>query len=143
MKLIVCRGLPASGKTTAARAWVAEDPAARARVNRDDIRAMLHNGVYLGETTEAQVRALQLDAVVGLLVLGPDVICDDTNLKPDIFDRLLAAAALVDADVEVWDMRDVPVEVCVKRDRARQHPVGEDVIRRMAAEWLENVRLPR
>lgn len=39
-KLIITRDLPASGKTTWARSWVAEDPIHRTRVNRDDIRAM-------------------------------------------------------------------------------------------------------
>ena len=39
--LVITRGLPGSGKTTYARAWVAEDREHRARVNRDDIRQML------------------------------------------------------------------------------------------------------
>jgi len=38
--LIVTRGLPGSGKTTAATAWVAEEPLRRARVERDEIRSM-------------------------------------------------------------------------------------------------------
>lgn len=37
-KIIVTRGLPASGKSTWAKAWVAADPANRVRVNRDAIR---------------------------------------------------------------------------------------------------------
>ena len=36
--LLLTRGLPASGKTTFARAWVAESPTDRARINRDDLR---------------------------------------------------------------------------------------------------------
>jgi predicted kinase len=31
-KLVITRGLPGSGKTTHAVAWVAEDPAHRARI---------------------------------------------------------------------------------------------------------------
>ena len=40
-ELVVTRGLPASGKTTWAQAWVADDPTRYARVSRDDLRAML------------------------------------------------------------------------------------------------------
>jgi predicted kinase len=37
-KLILTRGVPASGKSTWAKAWVEEDPLNRVRVNRDNLR---------------------------------------------------------------------------------------------------------
>lgn len=40
-RLIICRGLPASGKTTWAKEWVMKDPGNRVRINLDDIRSML------------------------------------------------------------------------------------------------------
>lgn len=40
-KLIITRGLPASGKSTWAKQWVLEDPEHRVRINQDDIRLML------------------------------------------------------------------------------------------------------
>src|SRR3990167_2822145 len=40
LQLVCTRGLPASGKTTWAREGVANDPARRVRVSRDDFRAM-------------------------------------------------------------------------------------------------------
>lgn len=43
-KLIVIRGLQGSGKSTAARHWVAADPTRRVRVNVDGLRTMGHNG---------------------------------------------------------------------------------------------------
>ena len=45
--LVITRGLPASGKTTKAREWVAADPVRRARVNRDDVRAQLHDSAHV------------------------------------------------------------------------------------------------
>ena len=39
-KLIITRGLPASGKSTWAKQWVLEDPEHRVRINQDDIRLM-------------------------------------------------------------------------------------------------------
>lgn len=40
-KLILCRGIQGSGKTTWAKQWVLEDPEHRVRFNNDDIRNML------------------------------------------------------------------------------------------------------
>lgn len=39
--LIITRGLPASGKSTFARAWVEEDPGNRVEINRDSTRKFL------------------------------------------------------------------------------------------------------
>ena len=40
-KIILCRGIQGSGKTTWAKQWVLEDPEHRVRFNNDDIRNML------------------------------------------------------------------------------------------------------
>ena len=80
-QLTITIGLPGSGKSTRALAWVAEDPARRARVNRDDLRRMLHGGRLGTAEQEAAVTALQHPAVQALLELGYDVVADDTNLS--------------------------------------------------------------
>jgi len=72
-RLIVTYGLPGSGKTTKARAWVAENPGHRARVNRDDLRAMAHASVYLGRETEDQICAVVNASIAALLRHGVDV----------------------------------------------------------------------
>ena len=40
-KIIMCRGIQSSGKSTWARNWALEDPEHRIRYNNDDIRNML------------------------------------------------------------------------------------------------------
>lgn len=40
-KIILCRGIQGSGKTTWAKQWTLEDPEHRVRFNNDDIRNML------------------------------------------------------------------------------------------------------
>ena len=40
-QVIVCQGIPASGKSTYANEWVLEDPVHRVRINMDSIRNML------------------------------------------------------------------------------------------------------
>jgi predicted kinase len=133
--LVVTRGLPGCGKTTRARAWVAADPARRARVNRDDLRAMLHAGAWRGGDTEEQIVAVRNAAIGTLLRHGVDVVCDDTNLPRRTVRDLGALAARHGARLQVWDMTDVPVEVCVARDAAREHPIGAAVIRGLAARF--------
>jgi predicted kinase len=131
--LIITRGLPGSGKSTRARAWVAEDERQRTRVNRDDIRRMLH-GRRLGTGgQERQVTLVQLASIRSLLRGGHDVVCDDTNLMPEHVEQLRKAAEQVGAEFEVWDMTDVDIDVCTVRDHAREGDarVGEDVIRDM------------
>lgn len=134
VKLIITRGLPGSGKTTRARAWVAEDPMRRARVNRDDLRTMAHDGVYLSPDednpgTERAIMAVRDATISALLKRGVDVVCDDTNLPARVARDLRKVAVLAGAEFEVWDMTDVDVEICVERDAARPVPVGETKIR--------------
>lgn len=138
--LIATRGLPASGKTTAAIAWVRADEAWRVRINRDDLRDMGH-GRRLGTgAQEAIVSGIQHNGVRAALAHGTDVIVDDTNLSNAAINQLAGIAAEMGADFEVWDFRDVPVEVCIARDAQRGgfDCVGEDVIRDMYERHILN-----
>lgn len=133
--LVVTVGLPGSGKTTWARAWIAEDPERRARVNRDDLRAMFG---CLPVGTSAQERAVtvvQHAAVASLLDAGWGVVVDDTNLHPRTMRDLRGLAAGRGARFRVEDFLGVPVEVCVARDAGRDRVVGEAVIRDMWARY--------
>lgn len=141
-KLIICRGLPASGKTTRARAWVAEDPTSRARVNRDDLRRMLHDGVFMGQDTERRVAAARDAAIVALLEQGCDVISDDTNLPQKVARGLAQLASSRSIGTEIWDLTDVPLEECLRRDVLREHGVGADVIAGMHGRYLGGAKYP-
>lgn len=141
-RLVITRGLPASGKTTFARAWVAEDVQSRARVNRDDLRASLFAGHgVLGHTLEEVVTTAQRAQVQALLERGTSVVVDDTNLRLRFARAWAEIAADVGAEFEVHDLP-TPVEECIKRDEARQAAgqrfVGRAVIEDMAkrfAKW--------
>lgn len=132
-KLIITRGLPGCGKTTRARAWVAEDPTTRARVNRDDFRAMLHNGFH---DQERAVTSARDAAITALLKRGVNVVADDTCLPQRHARDLHRLAVLAGAEFEVWDMTAVSPDVCVDHDRMRPDPVGERVIRDMYWRFL-------
>jgi len=144
VKLIICRGLPACGKTTRAKAWVAEDPAGRHRVNRDDLRRMLNSSVYSRET-EDHIRKLRDQMIETLLRRGVSVISDDTNLPQRTARDLARIARKFGAEVGVWDMTDTPLDRCLERDFWREssgHSVGDDVIRGMHARFIAGRKYP-
>lgn len=128
--LTITRGLPGSGKTT----WAQHQPGVR--VNRDDLRAMLHGDQPWTPALEKVTVAARDTLIRAMLQRDVSVVCDDTNLDQATVDKLEAIGWLAGADVHVHDLRGVPLEVCVERDAARLadggRGVGGDVIREMA-----------
>ena len=127
-KLIITRGLPASGKSTWAKKWVLEDPEHRVRINQDDIRLML--GKYWVPSREKLVQEIQFDAIIEALSREFDVVIDNTNLNNkvlDQFNRLIRT--FEDYEIEYKDFFDTPLSVCIERDKNRDLQVTEKVIR--------------
>ena len=127
-KLIITRGLPASGKSTWAKQWVLEDPEHRVRINQDDIRLML--GKYWVPSREKLVQEIQCNAIVEALNREFDVVIDNTNLNKkvlDQFNRLIRT--FEDYEIEYKDFFDTPLSVCIERDKNRDLQVTEKVIR--------------
>ncbi len=139
-RLIVTRGLPASGKTTFARKL---QPGV-VRVNRDDLRRMLHGERLFTQWAEGQVTVVQRAQVEALLRAGADVCVDDTNLRSRTMRDWAQLAARFGAEFEVHDFTDVPVDECVRRDaeRPEQDRVGEESIRRLHERYLAGRALP-
>jgi predicted kinase len=146
--LRITRGLPGSGKSTLAAEWVAEDPTSRAQVNRDSLRAMLHNSVWIGgrSGTEGATIAARDAIIKALLRKGVDVICSDTNLPQKVARDLRNLATIAGAELEVIDLTNVPLDLCLERDAERETRfmldrdgdggVGGDVIRGMHSRYL-------
>lgn len=145
LQLVITRGLPASGKTTWARAWVANDPVRYARVSRDDFRQMLYGAgpdvtsyqAYFAaenlHVREAAVTAAEREAVRGLLENGRNVVVDDTNLRVRYVRQWAELARDHGAEFRIEDFTHVPAEECVRRDEMRGLKVGYRVIMDMAA----------
>ncbi|MFD3543236.1 AAA family ATPase [Streptomyces sp. NPDC058662] len=127
-------GLPASGKTTAARALQAASGGRMRRVNLDDLRAMLDlpdPGRGRSFAHEQTVLEVQDAAVRAAVDGGFDVVVDNTHLTKNIPKRLKAAVGGL-ATFVVHDFTDVPLEECLRRDAARERQVGEEIIRVLA-----------
>jgi predicted kinase len=118
-ELIVTRGIAGSGKSTWAKAWVAEDVRRRARVERDDLRNMLHDGVWKGRHTENQVINSEIAVVGALLLEGISVVVSDTNLDVATFGMWKDFAEKMNVKFSMQDFRDVPLEVCIERNALR------------------------
>jgi predicted kinase len=145
--IVITRGLPASGKTTWALAWLAEDPEKRARANRDDLRAAMFGATgVLDRAREDLVTEAQRAIVRGALRGGRDVVVDDTNLRARYARAWVDLAVAEGADWRVQDFTDVPVDECIARDAARaargERAVGGDVIGTMNTKFLNGRALP-
>ena len=132
-KLILCRGIQGSGKSTWARQWVEEDPENRVRINNDDIRNML--GKYWVTSRENLVSSIKENMAEEAISRGYDIVVDNMNLNPKevLFWKRMIEDANMDPDgykyeIEFKDFF-IPLEECIRRDAMRPNPIGEKVIR--------------
>ncbi len=132
-KLIICRGIQGSGKTTWAKQWVLEDPEHRVRFNNDDIRNML--GKYWVPSREFIVTDLKLAFLHNAMLQGYDIVLDNMNLNTNEVDFLTkevqennSKTGRIKYEIEFQDFK-TPLRDCIERDSKRDNPIGEFVIR--------------
>lgn len=131
-KLILCRGIQASGKSTWAKAWVKEDPEHRVRFNNDDIRNML--GEYWVPSREGMVTELKRSFACEATRKGYDIVVDNMNLNPKEVgwweDVISVANSITKFEYEL-EFKDfwTPVDECIRRDAMREQPMGAKVIK--------------
>jgi tRNA uridine 5-carbamoylmethylation protein Kti12 len=148
LKLILMKGLPGSGKTTWAKLYQKDHPNTK-RVNRDELRAMLDDGVWSRENEEFVVEQEQF-LVTMAWMNEYDVIVDDTNLAPKTLamweehaenQKHVTCACGKERGVEiiVQDFTNVPLDVCLKRDAGRhgKQKVGAEVIKRFYNDYVK------
>lgn len=147
--LLIMRGLPASGKSTIAKQWVAESRVNRVRINRDDLRTMIDDGEWISGLTEPRIAKARDLLILGFLRQGKDVVVDDTNLPARVVRDLMDLARRTGATVEIQDLTEVPLETCIERDAKRyldnassRSYVGENVIRQFHQQFLAGKKGP-
>lgn len=134
-KVILTKGLPASGKTTWAKQMLNENPGVYKRINKDDLRAMLDDSKWSKENEKHILNVRDL-LIIEALKEGKHVIIDDTNFSSKHEDRIKQLVK-GKATVEIKDFTDVPLQVCIERDKNRQNSVGHDVILSMYNQFLK------
>lgn len=130
MKLVMLKGLPASGKSTYAKELVKQG---YKRVNKDDLRAMIDDGKW-SEINEKNIRDMELHLVVEQLNKGKNVVVDSTNFAYEDYWQHIAEKAGAEFEVKFFD---VPVQECIERDARRgDKSVGKKVILGMYNKYL-------
>lgn len=132
----ILQGLPASGKTTYAKEKINENPHQYTRVNKDDLRAMMHNSHHSAKNNEKQVLRVESYIIEDALVNNKSVIVDSTNLSQSHINRIKAIVAKypnVSCKVKYFD---VSLEECIERNKNRKESVPEDVIRGMWGKYI-------
>ena len=122
MRFIICRGIPACGKSTWAEEYARKHSDTKI-VNRDTLR-LLHP--TLGE---AAIRTMRDALIDEYLDDGYTVISDDTNLIPKTYDRLVTLGRAHGAEIITQTFYDVDIAECIRRDAARPNPVGAKVVK--------------
>lgn len=134
-KILILRGLPASGKSTFAKNLVKENPEQYKRINRDDLREMF-DGYHLTKDNEKFAKKVRDLLISEALEAGKNVIVDDTNLSQKNINRIQQLADMHKkktgntVTVEVKEF-EVELEEAIERDRKRKRPVGRKVITQM------------
>jgi T4 RnlA family RNA ligase len=131
LKLILTKGLPASGKTTWAREYIQKNPET-ANLCKDDLRSQL-SGTGKREKRIVKVRDLLTEYY---FEQGYSVIWSDTNLNPVHLQRAHELAEKHQAKVIVQDFTYVPLAECIKRDLVRPNSVGQEAIEQMYYDCL-------
>lgn len=139
-KLMVLKGLPASGKSTFAKELEKEG---YVRVSKDDIRVdseLFPDGYnFKNKGHEKRVIKERNRIVTEALQAEKNVIVDDTNLNPVHIKDLSNLSKEFDVEFIVNDsFMDVALDVCIERDKGRKGEVGQSVIRSMYHKWIKN-----
>lgn len=133
-KLLVLKGLPASGKSTYARNLLKKYPGQWVRTNKDDIRAMVLGGKW-SRKKEKLVERIESSTIVDALDSGYSVVVDNTHLGGSHIERykqLIQTHRFDNVEIEINDeFLAVRPEDCIKRDLERERSVGAEVIWRM------------
>lgn len=133
-EIIFCVGMPASGKSTFAKKWVAEHPEDRYRFNNDDILKSMTGGHY-SKGAYMAIRDMQVGLLKYAIQHGIGVVLDNTHMNPRVFDDMFKTVTdMVNEHMKetgiqykftIVDFTDVPLEVCKERNRLRENPMPE------------------
>lgn len=131
-KIILTVGIPASFKSTWAKAEVASNPEKIVRVNRDSLREMINN-FHFCDSTEKMITSITNFTLQQALKAGKDVILDQTNINRKNFNDICKIVKGMNIDCIVMEKPFfVELDVAILADSKREGhaKVGEDVVKK-------------
>jgi predicted kinase len=134
-KIILERGLPASGKSTCSKQQVQKNKK-KVRIGRDDLREMGFGLINWFPKREAWVDDCEIDMVRQAIQRGFTPIVDSTNLKEERLIKFQALADDLQVPLELCDHLDIPLTKLIERDEKRSGTarVGRAVIEKLGSQ---------
>ena len=134
--ILLLKGLPASGKSTFAKELVKQGQGKIVRINKDDLRAMIHNSKF-SKNREAVILQTR-DTLINLFISQEkSIIIDDTNLNP-VHEKEISNIAKEYNYTFLVKMFDVSLRECLKRNALRDNPVPDEIISKMYFQYIAN-----
>lgn len=132
--MIICQGLPASGKSTWSKQYCIDHPQF-IRVNKDDIREFFTGIPYSTQFEEyiINIERLYVDAIINQ---KKSIIIDDSNFNPRYMNYWMQKAHNEGLEVEIKTF-DTSLEECISRDSKREKSVGKAVILEMYEKYIK------
>lgn len=140
----ILKGIPASGKSHYALKEVENGGGSVVRINKDDLRAMLHANKFSKQREKATVNVR--DTLIRNFLFEPHIqriIIDDTNLSPkheNVINEIISEPMIqktLDIQVKkIWFEDSLNVDLCHKRNTSRTRSVPFGVIENMYAQFL-------
>lgn len=144
LEIKLMRGLPASGKSTIAKKWVAEDPEWRIRINRDDIRKQTLDIFHGLSIMQEQTITMLEDSMVRAAIKAKlSVVVDATHLKAKYVKRWYDIGNELGVPVNVHDV-DTPLEKCLQWNLDRkERMIDPEVIEDLHRRFIVKGKLPK
>lgn len=136
MKVTYNKGIPGSGKSFWSEEYIKNHPGTN-RVNKDSIREQMGiTSANWSSDKERMIVQTERKTARIILEMGHDLIVDNTgfNKSHENFYRDLAREFHAEFEVKFFD---TPLDICIERDSKREKPVGEGVIRKMYAQYID------
>lgn len=131
-KIEMLVGIPGAGKSTYCRELMKKEPGKWKRINNDDLRNMIDNGVW-SQDNEKAITDLRNHIIRDYLKRGSSILIDNLNINRRHFDDVCKIAKSVNSDIQVYEKSFyIELDEAIARDAKREGKaqVGEAVVKK-------------